>query len=57
MEIKALQDVPVWLINLATEFNLDRQGHCKYSNSVWAESLFCATPWTPEYEIDLLSYL
>jgi|APCry1669188910_1035180.scaffolds.fasta_scaffold09762_3 VTC domain len=57
MELKTLHDVPLWLVNLAMEFGLDRQGHCKYSNSVWAESLFSGTPWTPEYEVDLLSHL
>ena len=57
MEIKTLHDVPLWLINLVGEFGMDRQGHCKYSNAVWADSLFRGTPWTPEYEVDLLNYL
>jgi hypothetical protein len=57
LELKALQDVPEWVVNLVTELDLWRVGHCKYSNAVWAESLFRATPWTPEYEIDLLRYL
>jgi len=57
MELKTLPDVPIWLMNLVGEFGLDRQGHCKYSNAVWAESLFHGTPWTPEYETDLLGFL
>jgi hypothetical protein len=57
LELKSLHDVPLWIINLVQDLNLDRQGHCKYSNSIWAESIFCNTPWTPEYEIDLLQYL
>ena len=57
MEIKSLHDVPLWLLNLIGEFGMERQGHCKYSNAIWAESMFHGTPWTPEYEEDLLSYL
>ena len=57
LEIKALSDVPKWMLNLLFEFGLVRAGHCKYSNAVWAESMFRATPFTPEYEIDLLRYL
>jgi hypothetical protein len=57
LELKSLHDVPLWISRLVQELNLDRQGHSKYSNSIWAESMFCATPWTPEYETDLLQYL
>jgi len=57
MELKALNDVPVWMMDLVTKMDLWRVGHCKYSNAIWAESLFRATPWTPEYEVDLLRYL
>jgi SPX domain protein involved in polyphosphate accumulation len=57
LELKSLHDVPLWIIHLVEAFNLSRQGHCKYSNSMWAESMFCTTPWPPEYEIDLLQYL
>jgi SPX domain protein involved in polyphosphate accumulation len=57
LELKALLDVPQWVVNLVTELDLWRVGHCKYSNAIWAESMFRATPWTPEYEIDLLRYL
>lgn len=57
LELKALHDVPRWMIDVVTKFDLWRVGHCKFSNAVWAESMFRATPWTPEYEIDLLRYL
>jgi len=45
------------MVDLTTEFYLGRVGHCKYSNAIWAESLFRGSPWTPEYEVDLLQYL
>ncbi|MGA2247406.1 MAG: polyphosphate polymerase domain-containing protein [Verrucomicrobiota bacterium] len=57
LELKALNHVPRWMMDLVTKFDLWRVGHCKYSNAIWAESMFHATPWTPEYEIDLLRYL
>lgn len=57
MELKALHEVPQWMVNVVTKMDLWRVGHCKYSNAIWAESLFRATPWTPEYEVDLLRYL
>jgi hypothetical protein len=57
LEMKALSDTPKWMVDLASEFELVRVGHCKYSNAVWAESMFRWTPFTPEYEIDFLRYL
>lgn len=57
MELKALNDVPHWMVELVKKFDLGRVGHCKYSNAIWSESLFRATPYTPEYEVDLLQYL
>jgi hypothetical protein len=57
LELKALMDVPKWMVDVVTRLDLWRTGHCKYSNAIWAESLFRGTPWTPEYEIDLLRYL
>ena len=57
LELKALHEVPQWMVNVVTKMDLWRVGHCKYSNAIWAESIFRATPWTPEYEIDLLRYL
>jgi len=57
LELKALQDVPAWMTEVVKKMDLWRVGHCKYSNAMWAESMFRARPWTPEYEIDLLRYL
>jgi len=57
MELKTLTDVPVWMRNMVQDLDLSRQGHCKFSNAIWAESMFLSTPWTPEYEIDYLRYL
>ncbi len=57
MELKTLTDVPIWMRNMVRDLDLGRQGHCKFSNSIWAESMFLSTPWTPEYEIDYLRYL
>jgi hypothetical protein len=57
LELKALLDVPKWMIDVVTQMDLWRVGHCKYSNAIWAESMFRSRPWTPEYEIDLLRYL
>ncbi|HWH71617.1 MAG TPA: VTC domain-containing protein, partial [Candidatus Sulfotelmatobacter sp.] len=57
MELKTLTDVPAWMSNLVQDLDLGRQGHCKFSNAMWAESIFLTTPWTPEYEIDYLRYL
>ena len=57
LELKALLDVPKWMIDVVTQMDLWRVGHCKYSNAIWAESMFRGRPWTPEYEIDLLRYL
>jgi hypothetical protein len=57
LELKALHDVPKWMIDVVTKMDLWRVGHCKYSNAIWAESMFRSRPWTPEYEIDLLRYL
>jgi hypothetical protein len=57
LELKALHDVPKWMLDVVTRMDLWRVGHCKYSNAIWAESMFRSRPWTPEYEIDLLRYL
>ena len=57
LELKALLDVPKWMVDLVKQLDLWRVGHCKYSNAIWAESMFRSRPYTPEYEIDLLRYL
>jgi len=57
LELKTLSDVPLWMTQLVRDLNLGRQGHCKFSNSIWAESMFLSSPWTPEYEVDYMRYL
>ncbi|MFC1453475.1 VTC domain-containing protein, partial [Verrucomicrobiota bacterium] len=55
LELKTLSDTPQWMIDLVMEFDLVRTGHCKYSNAVWAESLFRGTPDAPSYGVCLFS--
>jgi hypothetical protein len=57
VELKTISDVPRWMRDLIQDLSLTRQGHCKFSNAIWAESIFRNTPWTPEYEIDYHRYL
>ena len=40
LEIKTLEDVPVWVVDMVNRFNLQRGGNCKYSTGMWKESLF-----------------
>jgi SPX domain protein involved in polyphosphate accumulation len=54
LELKTLSDVPEWIIELVEKFDLVRTGHCKYSNAIWEESLFCGTTDSPIYATDLL---
>jgi hypothetical protein len=57
LEIKTLSDVPDWMLNLISDFGLVRTGHCKYSNGIWAESLFMGGPDTPIYEQSLMRFM
>lgn len=54
LELKTLCDTPRWMIDLVMQFDLVRCGNCKYSNGIWAESIFRGTPDLPGYAIDLL---
>jgi hypothetical protein len=49
LEIKTLSDAPQWMIDMVTEFGIERTGHCKYSNAVWAEAMFCGDSDLPAY--------
>ena len=40
LEIKTLDEVPVWIIDLVEKFNLQYRGNCKYSNGLWKDSLY-----------------
>lgn len=49
LELKTLNEAPVWMLDLVREFDLVRTGHCKYSNAVWEESFFAGEPAPPAY--------
>jgi SPX domain protein involved in polyphosphate accumulation len=53
MEVKTLNDAPQWMLELVMRFNLDRIGHCKYSNAIWQESLFDSSMVGPYAAEDL----
>ena len=38
LELKALHEPPLWMVNLVEQFNLFRTGNCKYSTAVWHEA-------------------
>jgi hypothetical protein len=40
LEIKTLEEVPVWIVDMVERLNLQRGGNCKYSTGIWKESLF-----------------
>lgn len=44
LELKVLNDVPRWMIDLVIEFELVRTGNCKYSTAVGLESFFGGMP-------------
>ena len=56
LELKTLSDAPLWMIDLVEYFNLERTGHCKYSNAVWSEAIFCGRPAEPSYTAELLDW-
>ncbi|MBN1674522.1 MAG: polyphosphate polymerase domain-containing protein [Kiritimatiellae bacterium] len=55
LELKTLNDAPLWMIDLTRELNLVRTGNCKYSTAVWLESIFRGTPHAPVYAFELLN--
>ncbi|NCC52956.1 MAG: polyphosphate polymerase domain-containing protein [Spartobacteria bacterium] len=38
LELKALHEPPLWMLDLVAQFNLLRYGNCKYSTAVWNEA-------------------
>ncbi|MCL2833119.1 MAG: polyphosphate polymerase domain-containing protein [Treponema sp.] len=40
LEIKTLEEVPAWIIDMVEKFNLQNRGNCKYSTGMWKDSLF-----------------
>ncbi|MDE0839177.1 MAG: polyphosphate polymerase domain-containing protein [Kiritimatiellae bacterium] len=56
LELKTLSDTPRWMIDLVMHFDLVRCGNCKYSNAIWAESIFRGTPDLPMYSTELFKH-
>ena len=40
LEIKTLEDVPVWIIEMIEKFSLQNRGNCKYSTGIWKDALY-----------------
>ena len=40
LEIKTLEEVPVWVVDMVERFSLQNRGNCKYSTGVWKDSLY-----------------
>ena len=55
LELKMLSNVPRWIEELVKHFELVQTGHCKYSNAIWAESLFRGTTGAPMYASELFN--
>lgn len=55
LELKAMSNVPEWLVELVEKFDLARTGNCKYSSAIWIESIFRGNGGAPEYSTQLYS--
>ena len=40
LEVKTLDEVPVWVVEMIEKFSLQNRGNCKYSTGVWKDSLY-----------------
>ncbi len=40
MEVKTLEETPMWVMDLVERFQLDKGGNCKYSTGIWQEAIF-----------------
>jgi hypothetical protein len=56
LEIKTLQDVPIWVVDLVERFNLQRGGNCKYSTGLWKEALFGRMTSPRDITMDFLTW-
>ncbi len=45
LELKCLNDTPVWMLDLIKEFDLVRTGNCKYCTALWQEAPFAGEPY------------
>ena len=53
LELKAMSNVPEWIVELVEKFDLARTGNCKYSSSIGIESIFRGNDGSPEYATQL----
>jgi len=56
LEVKTLQDVPVWVIDMVERLNLQRGGNCKYSTGMWKEALFTGMTLPRDITMDFLAW-
>ena len=40
LEIKTLEEIPVWVVDLVEKFSLQNRGNCKYSTGIWKDALY-----------------
>lgn len=55
LEVKTMNEAPHWIKDLATYFNLDKVGNCKYSSAIFQESLFDQITFAPYTAEDLFA--
>jgi len=56
LEIKTLEDVPVWVVDMVERFALQRGGNCKYSTAMWEEALFSRMASPRDVTMDFLAW-
>ncbi|MCL1921234.1 MAG: polyphosphate polymerase domain-containing protein [Kiritimatiellaeota bacterium] len=56
LEVKTLQDVPVWVVDMVERLNLQRGGNCKYSTGMWKDALFSRMTPPREGAMDFLAW-
>jgi len=56
LEIKTLEDVPVWVVDMVERLNLQQGGNCKYSTGIWKESLFSRAAAPRDVAMDFLTW-
>lgn len=44
LELKALSYMPVWVMDMVEQFQLRKNGNCKYSTAIWRDSFFRRYP-------------
>lgn len=57
LEVKTLSDMPVWVMDMAERFQLQRCGNCKFSTAIWREGLFRGHPATNAATAEALAML